>query len=158
MKNTIQLWFFISSGVIFLYANSANSASLTTELDLSFGTFAVINNTTTSDIRITMAGSTIPTNHIAILNPGHIGEYTLHDDFAFTEIFTTVNIVSSETTSSLPSSAQLTLVAVETEFSVTTDASGDATIIVGGTLRTSGDGATYTNTTYSAVINFDISY
>jgi hypothetical protein len=133
-------------------------AAVTIVNELHFGTIAVVNNSTTSDISIQLNNSILLTNHMRVLIPGQRGEYLLSSYPAFTRLFTTVSVVQSETTSLAPGSQQFTLVAVTTAASVTTSGSGTATVIVGGTLRTSGAGGQYNDTPYTATLDLDVNY
>lgn len=131
-------------------------AAFSTIHDLSFGTVAVLNNTSSSEITITLNNQYSVTNHLRVLRPGHRGEYLLSAYPPYTQLFVSANITLTQTASSAGSSEQFTLTSLTTAPSVTTDAAGIATIFVGGTLRTSGSGSgQYFDTSYS--VNFDIS-
>jgi hypothetical protein len=141
-----------------LLSQVINAAVLTVD-DLSFGTIAVVNNNSPSEISISSSGTSTITNHIRIILPGHRGEYVLSSYPAFTKLFTTVSVVAAQTTSTAPGSEQFTLVSVETPVSVTTDINGTATVFVGGTLRTSGNtGGQYYDTLYTASLELSVNY
>lgn len=135
-----------------------SNAAVATNNELSFGTIAVINNDSTSDISINTSGTITITNHFRVIIPGQRGEYVLSSYPTFTQLFTTVSVVQSQTTSPAPGSEQFTLVEVNTAPSVSTSGSGTATVFVGGTFRTSGAGGQYNDTMYSASFNLDVNF
>ncbi|MFT6907858.1 MAG: hypothetical protein ACJAS1_004545 [Oleiphilaceae bacterium] len=145
--------------LVSLLSSPLSIAAISTIDDLSFGTIAVVNNDTNSDITINTAGSIIITNHIRVITPGHRGEYVLSSYPAYTQLFTTVSVIQAQTTSPAPGSEQFTLVSIDTAPSVTTDVSGTATVLVGGTFRTSGSGTgQYNDTLYSTSMELSVNY
>jgi hypothetical protein len=144
--------------LILLTAHSSQ-ADITTVEPLSFGTIVVQGNSSVSEISIDTKNKLTKTNYIRILNLGQRGEYFLSDFPAFTQLFTSANITSSETASSVGSSQQFTLSALTTAPSVTTDGDGTATIFVGGTLQTSGSGiGQYFDTGYTVSFELTVDF
>jgi hypothetical protein len=141
-----------------LLSSPLSIAAIATISELSFGTIAVVNNDTMSDISINTSGRIIITNHIRVIMPGQRGEYVLSSYPTYTQLFTTVSVVQSQSTSPAPGSEQFTLVEVNTAPSVTTSGSGTATVFVGGTFRTSGAAGQYNDTLYSASFNLDVNF
>lgn len=135
-----------------------SNAAVATINELSFGTIAIINNDSTSDISINTSGTITITNQIRVIMPGQRGEYLLSSYPTYTQLFTVVSVVQSQTTSPAPGSEQFTLVEVNTAPSVTTGGSGTATVFVGGTFRTSGAGGQYNDTLYSASFSLDVNF
>ena len=134
-------------------------SGITTIEALSFGTIAVLNNDSTSDITISPANNITITNQIRILVPGTRGEFLLTNYPAHIQVSITANIVAAETVSATPPSEQFTLINIDTAPSVTTDGTGIANIYVGGTLRTSGSGSgQYFDSTYTATYELDINF
>jgi hypothetical protein len=133
--------------------------AITSVSDLSFGTIAVLKNDGVSEIRISTTNQTFLTNHIRVLVPGQRAEYLISGYPAFTQLFTSANITNTETFSPAPSSEQFTLSALDVVPSVTTDASGNATIFVGGTLQTSGTGSgQYYDTDYTVFFELTVNF
>jgi hypothetical protein len=144
---------------LLLFAISPCSiAAVTIINNLDFGTIAVVNNTTTSDLTININNSITLTNHIRVLTPGQRGEYLLSSYPAYTQLFTTVSVLQAQTSSPAPGSEQFTLVEVTTASSVTTSNSGTATVLVGGTFRTSGASGHYNDTPYTATLQLNVNY
>lgn len=153
--------FFKSTSFLFLYLGfmPATLAAFTALNELSFGTVAVLNNGTESEITINVDNQYNVTNHLRVLTPGQRGEYVLSAYPPFTQLFISANVTLTETSSAVGSSEQFTLTSLTTAPSVTTDAAGTATIFVGGTLRTSGDGSgQYFDTDYSVKFDISINY
>ena len=158
MCNVKQRLFLIllSLSIIALCLMQAAHAAFSVVNKLSFGTVAILNNSTPSEITIHLNNQYTITNHIRVLRPGQRGEYLLSAYPPYTQLFVSANITFTQTASTVGSSEQFTLTSLTTAPSVTTDAAGTATIYVGGTLQTSGSGAgQYFDTDYS--VSFDIS-
>lgn len=144
--------------LIFFISFSVSSA-VTIVDKLSFGTIAILDNTTTSDITVAVDGKTTVTNHIRIIELGQPAHFILSSFPAYTQLFTTANILIAETTSTAPVSQQFTLINLTTAPSVVTNGTGIAEAFIGGTFRTSGSGVgQYVDSLYTANIELSISY
>ena len=131
-----------------------------TQVDkLSFGSIAVLDNTTTSEITVDTQGRMTYSNDIRILDLGKPAYFVLFDYPIYTQLFTAASVLSAETVSSIYGSQQFTLINVTTASSVTTNGTGMAEVIIGGTLQTSGNGGgKYYDGNYTATLQLTISY
>ena len=143
----------------FFLCNYNSFAAVTEVEELAFGTLAILKNNVASQITINTNNQINFTNHIRVLVPGHRGEYLLSAYAPFTELFTSANILLTETSSSAPPSEQFTLTSLDTAPSVTTDANGTATVYIGGTIQTSGNASgTYYDTPYFVTFELAINF
>lgn len=135
-------------------------AAVITENALSFGQVVIVDNSVVSTVTIDLSdGKTRTTKKMLVLVPGHLGEFTLLSFQPYTEVDISVSFLSAESASVVGSAEQFTLTNLTTEPKVTIDEHGIATIYVGGTLSTSGNGNNgYTNTSYLGSFNLVISY
>ena len=136
------------------------SATVTLIEPLSFGTIAVLDNSVASDITISQTSQTFIVNHIRAIEPGNAAEFVLTDLPGNVEVFTTATVtqMTTGTIDPTPPTEQFTLVSVDTAPSVTTDGTGYASIKVGGTLRTSGNGGHYFDVRYRAALLLTFNY
>ena len=150
----------ISLLVILFILSSLSIAGVTTIEKLNFGTLAIVDNTTPSDITINSAtNQIIITNGFRVLLPGNRAEFLLTNYPNYTPVFTTATILVAETTSLTPPSEQFTLINIESTPSTTTNGTGLATIYVGGTLRSSGSGTgQYFDAIYTATYELEINF
>ena len=131
-------------------------ADITEISALSFGTIAVSNNQSSEYVSISHTGTRSNSSGIHVINSAQVGEYALSNYPASQLVFLTATVVQSTTNSQLVSTEQFRLTATSIANSITTDASGNGTFYVGGTLSTSGSGSTlFVDTTYR--INYQIS-
>jgi len=139
---------------------SLSMAGVTTIDKLNFGTLAIVDNATTSDISINSATNQILiTNGFRILVPGNRAEFLLTSYPNYTTVYTTATVLVAETTTLTPPSEQFTLISVESTPSAVTDGTGLATIYVGGTLRSSGSGSgQYLDAVYTATYELNINF
>lgn len=134
-------------------------ATVTLIEPLSFGTIAVLDNSVASDIIISQTDQTTIVNHIRVIEPGRAAEFVLTDLPGNVQVFTSATITQMTTTTVDPApTEQFTLVSVDTAPSVTTDGTGYASIKVGGTLRTSGNGSSYVDVQYRARLQLTFNY
>ena len=154
--NTLLISTILISQLFFFSLAFAGTTVIET---LSFGTVAVLDNSSTSEVTVTSTNTVSCTNHIRILIPGHRAEFLLTSYPTYTTVFTTVNILSAETTSPATASEQFTLINLEIAPSVTTDGTGFASVYVGGTLRTSGSGSgQYFDSSYTATYELNLNF
>lgn len=132
-----------------LYAESAEVQAL------SFGNMAITSNDTVSDLVISHINgvSPISTNSIHILSFGTPGKYQLSGFSAYTPLVISVN------------SSQLSIGGAEpinvgsfTYNDVVTDESGNALLVIGAKLSTTGSGVSYKDATYSGVMTIVVGY
>ncbi|WDE12072.1 DUF4402 domain-containing protein [Thalassomonas haliotis] len=144
--------------LLFLLAFPAG-ATVTLIEPLSFGTIAVLDNSVASDITISQTDQTTIVNHIRVIEPGRAAEFVLTDLPGNVQVFTSATVTQMVTTTVDPApTEQFTLVSVDTAPSVTTDGTGYASIKVGGTLRTSGNGGSYVDVQYRASLQLTFNY
>ncbi|PKF61169.1 hypothetical protein CW745_11075 [Psychromonas sp. psych-6C06] len=120
----------------------------------------VTDNSSVSSVTVNLVdGKTLSNNKLRVLVPGQLGEFTLIDFPPYTQLYINAVILSSETTSDDYSPSQFTLDNITTLPTITVNESGIATLFIGGTLSTSGDGTNqYINSNYDGIYNISISY
>ncbi|MDH5258742.1 MAG: DUF4402 domain-containing protein [Gammaproteobacteria bacterium] len=127
---------------------------------LDFGTIALKNNASTYTIRVRYTGQIINDPEIIIVTPGTPAEYLLTGFPASTLLTITVTSLAGITTSPIspvPGNQQFTISNFDYLPSVSTNATGEATIYVGATLTSSGTGV-YDDTLYVTTTNLVITY
>lgn len=130
----------------------ADSAEIT---PLSFGRFVVANNGSVSTLRVRHDGrAQVVSGSIYPIEFGTAGEYYLSGYPAFTPL--TISISGFDLSTDGPTE-EFTISDFTFE-DVTTDENGEATLIVGATISTSGNGNSYVNSTYDATINITITF
>jgi len=131
-----------------------------TQVDkLSFGNIVVLDNSTISEITVSTQGKVTYTNDIRIIDLGHPAYFVLSEFTTYTQLFTVASVLTAESVSSYSGSQQFTLTNLTTASSVTTNATGIAEVIIGGTLQSSGSGTNmYYDDTYISTLQLIISY
>ena len=143
----------ISSGLTLVSNNSyADSLEIT---PLWFGRFVIADNSTVSTLTIRHDGrNPIARNRIHPIEFGTAGEYQLFNFPAYTPLAITI---TGNNLSTAGPTEEFTI-GDFTFDDVTTDADGQATLVVGATLSTSGNGTNYVSAEYSAIYNIVINY
>ena len=123
---------------------------------LSFGRFVVADNNTVSTLTVYHDGrNPRATNNIYPIETAIPGEYFLSNFPAFTPL--DITVLTNDDLSTDGPTEEFTVNNVTFE-DVTTDANGEATLIIGATLSTTGSGTGYVNAEYDAVIMINISF
>ena len=137
---------------------------------LSFGTFAVADNTMPRALVITTDNDTLPDTGIVMGEDGQRGVYEFTGLPANVSFFIGVNMPNPPTDGGIvfDDTAAVTLGGAEpftvSDFTVgdggmiQTDGGGNATMTLGATLRTSGNGAQYIGGTYQGQASFTLYY
>lgn len=129
-------------------------AYLNDVVNLSFGSFALINNDTPQTIVVPPAGSAVfGVNVIEGPTPPVAGEYFLEDLTPNTLLDVTI---ADTTLSRFGGGSPLFTITDFTTNTPTTDGNGDATLFVGATLTTSGSGAHYESGNYTGTMDITI--
>lgn len=149
-------------------AHQAPAQEMTVVDHLSFGTFAVADNSISQAIVVTPDNDTFPDTGIAVGQPGQRGVYEftgLPPNVAF---YVGVDVPNppSEGGIVIDDSAFLTngrsftvdSFALGNGGVLQSDGAGDATMLLGATLHTSGDGTPYSGGTYAGQVSFTIYY
>lgn len=125
---------------------------------LSFGKIAVISNSSVSSTSIRRNGSQTSTEKILVIEQGSPAVIQLSSFPIFNTISLTSNVPVSST---MPysGSQQFTLAALDMPATIKVDGLGEAVLIIGGTLTTSGLGGTYYNeAVYDVYFEIEFSY
>lgn len=122
---------------------------------LSFGRFVIADNSSVSTLTVYYDGrNPRASNKIYPIERGTPGEYQLSNYPAFMPL--NITIISTDDLSTSGPTEEMTL-SNFTHANIRTDANGQAVLIVGATLSTSGNGNNYVSSNYSAnyIINID---
>lgn len=125
---------------------------------LQFGKIAITSNSSVSTTTVRRNGSQLSTNKILIVQQGAPAILQLSNF----PIYTTVNLSAiTPVSSGMPysGSEQFTLTALDMPASIQVNGLGEATLVVGGTLATSGLGGIYYNdAVYHIYVDIEFSY
>ncbi|MEH6711191.1 MAG: DUF4402 domain-containing protein [Paraglaciecola polaris] len=136
---------------------STVEAEVIVDEPLSFGTFAIINNSSVSTISISTNDRASRTRDIQILYIGQAARLRLVNYPPFTRLFISP-VLPQQSTVFVGTTEQFTLSQVDMPDSIITDSLGEASLRVGGTLETSGNGGSYIDTTYNLTLMLTINY
>ena len=139
---------------VFCTAATARAATLTVITDLSFGSFGLMDNSTPQTIIVTPAsGVTYGIKVVDGPTPPEAGEYLLEGLTPDTLLDVSIDDMAlSPGGGGSPDFA----IGSFTTNTPTTDSSGNATLLVGATLTTSGTGVHYESDQYSGTMNITI--
>ena len=121
------------------------------------GTFAIIGNSVKSSISISVNDRASRTNSIQIISSGQAGQFRLINYPPYTRLLITP-LLPQITSVFAGTTEQFTLTEIDIQNSVITDSSGEASIRVGGTLESSGNGGSYLETIYNLNIMLSVNY
>ncbi len=139
---------------LFLQISNA-SPQLISEQRLSFGLIAVAKSPSINQLTITLDGQVRHTKGIYILQPGHPAKFSLIGYPANTMLMINATIVKSK----MGIDNTLKLITLTTPRTVTTDGTGFASIVVGGTLESTGQPSSLEEkANYQSQIAIDIHY
>ncbi|NTS75668.1 DUF4402 domain-containing protein [Catenovulum sp. SM1970] len=127
---------------------------------LNFGRIVIADNSAVSEITITQSGYITNTNKIFILEPGNPGEIHFYDYPHYYQLDVSVNIVTPYTYQSgmVTTTEQFELVNIDTANRISVDGTGFARLLIGGTLRSTGNSLPYQSIAYQAIYEIDVSY
>ncbi|WP_022941859.1 DUF4402 domain-containing protein [Psychromonas hadalis] len=135
----------------FSYANE----QLITEQPLSFGIIAIAKSPHIKQLTVNTDGQLQHSKGIYILQPGHVAKFSLIGYPANTMLMINATIIKP----AMDINNSLKLIKIITKQTVTTDGTGFATIIVGGTLQSTGQPKNLDKkANYQAQIAIDIHY
>lgn len=144
-----------------IISTATSADSLTLIQPLTIGTFAITKNTSPSTITVHLDGRTTTSNSIGLIDAGTTAEYLLSTFPPYTYVNVTASILTPQTSSIVAplDSAQFDVINITTPAFVQTDISGNASLFVGITLRTSGvSGEFYYNAPYTARYLISVDY
>ena len=147
--------------------HTAEAQEINVIQDLSFGTFAIRENTMPHSITINPDGSTTYDPDIISNVDANRGEYQFTDLPANVTFFVGLSfsnppsegglMIDNQTPLSDGGGPQFTITTLIGE-DLSTDNNGDGTLYVGGTLTTSGTGATYNSGSYTGQFDVTLFY
>lgn len=142
--------------ILILFASPLKAAGLVTDRQLSFGEFAIQRNNSVSSLTVPLSGNSYSTNALRVIRQGHSGLLRLVELPLYTQISITP-ILPAEGTHAFGSS-KFFITALDFPTNISSNGMGVASLPMGGTLETSGDGGTYYDGDYSFVIYLDVTY
>ncbi|OUR90582.1 hypothetical protein A9Q81_19045 [Gammaproteobacteria bacterium 42_54_T18] len=138
---------------VVLFSSNANAA-MDEEQSLHFGTFALVNNTTVSTLKIFHTGATPDaSSKLYPLSFGQAGHYRL----TAYPVFTPLTITIADFTLNVGMAEPFTISAF-THDAIITDGAGEALLKLGATLSTSGTGTNYGDAVYTGIIDIQVSF
>ncbi len=123
--------------------------------EFSFGSFAIKDNTARHMLRVSRTGGVTADPEFIIFSGPTPAEYNLSGFPAFTPLNVTI---PDSTVTSGGGGAGFTLESFTPTPSLTTDGSGNATLLIGASLYTSGNSALYVDGAFSGTIDITITY
>lgn len=127
------------------------------EENLDFGTFSIVNNTNVSSLTVTRYGQSFSSNSLRIITPGEPAILKFINYPAFTTLY--LNPITPATGRvQSGNSAEFILTELDIPASVTTNGAGEASMLLGGTIESSGTGQSYLDTDFIFSIRFTINY
>lgn len=135
-----------------------STADIVVEQPLDFGKIAISSNSSVSTTTIRRNGTQSSTNKIFIVDPGQPAMLTLSNF----PIYVTLNVSANTPVSSAmmyPGTEQFTVTSLDAPAQVKMDSSGMGSVLIGGTLATSGlGGIYYSNAAYNIYIDIEFAY
>ncbi len=135
-----------------------SSADIVVEQPLNFGKIAISSNNSVSTTTIRRNGTQTSTNKIFVVDAGEPALLS----FSNFPTYITLNISANTPVSSAmmyPGTEQFTLTSLDVPAQVKMDSSGMGTLLIGGTLATSGlGGVYYNNAAYNIYIDIEFAY
>ena len=140
--------------LLWLATVPAVAATLTDIVNLSFGSFALMDNATPQTIVVTPAGGvTYGAKVVDGPTPPQAGEYLLEDLTPDTALVITID---DTTLNRVGGGSPAFTISDYVTNNPTTNAGGDATLLVGATLTTSGTGVHYESGSYTGTMAITI--
>ena len=143
--------------VLYMLGAAKTHAAMEVNVPLSFGTFAIPNNSLVSQLTISTNYRSYSTNHIHVIQPGQPGEFKLVEFPVHTRLFLNASL-PQQSTVFVGETERFTLTNIELPDSVITDSNGEADLLVGATIKSSGNGGRYLDTKYDLPLIFTINY
>lgn len=151
-----------AAGLVFVFCISLFAVPVLADIQvnqqLNFGKIAITSNASVSTTTVRRNGSQLSTNKILVVQAGTPAILQLSNFPAYT----TMNLSSNVPVSSAMGyggTEQFTITALDMPSVVKTDITGQGTLIIGGTLATSGLGGVYYNeAVYNIYLEIEFSY
>ncbi|MBU3016729.1 DUF4402 domain-containing protein [Paraglaciecola agarilytica] len=128
-----------------------------TEENLSFGVFAIKNNSSISELSVSANGRTSTTNSIRVLRGGQAAQIRLVNYPLYTRLFISAILPQSSTVFA-GMTEQFSINHVDMPETVITNYLGEAIFPLGATIETSGNGGAYLDTTYNFRLMLTVNY
>jgi len=149
-----RLVFFVVVTAAFLLVAKNVTAAITEVQELSFGTFALVDNATVSTLRIPYNGTNpVASSKLYPLTRAQPGQYQISGMPSFQALIITINNFSLQVGAAEPFNVN-----TFTYPALITDTNGEALLEVGATLNTTGSGTGYADATYTGTISITISF
>lgn len=145
--------FIVAIFFIFVEEKSAKSETITPVQELSFGTFALKNNSSRHLLRVARTGGVTSDSEFIVMTAPTPGEYTLSGFTPSTSV--TVSIPDTVIT---VGGGYFDVESFTPTPGLVTDASGNATLRFGASLYSSGIGSNYSDGTFTGNINITVNY
>lgn len=142
--------------LVFYFAKA--SADIVVEQPLDFGKIAISSNSSVSTTTIRRNGTQTSTNKIFVVDSGKPAVLALSNF----PIYVTLNVSANTPVSSAmmyPGTEQFTVTSLDVPAQVKVDSSGMGSVLIGGTLTTSGlGGIYYSNAAYNIYIDIEFAF
>ncbi len=154
VTNLFSLLLILSAAI---FSCTASAEAITEQQPLSFGQFAITDNTIVSTMTIPYNG--LPpsvTGNIIPITPGQAGHYLLSGFPAYVLFYITVT--SSNLTKGGTGQPEPLVLDNFTHPTLTANANGEALLKLGARLSTTGNGVSYVDAPYSGTITITVSW
>ncbi|GLR70671.1 DUF4402 domain-containing protein [Agaribacter marinus] len=141
------------------YIFPAYSQTIEQTREISFGTISVTDNSAQHQILIDQNGNIAVDDEFLVIDPPLHGVYRISGYPANVRLFLSSAIIQPQTQSTQFSPEQFTLISINIVPSIRVDSLGEADIIVGGTIQTSGSGnLIFGDTDYSSRFSITVNF
>lgn len=132
-------------------------AQVTMLEQLNFGKLVISSNQTASSLTLLPSNTNSFTNHITLLEKGHVGQLLLEGFPARIQINVS-DLVSEQSLNNTFGGPPLVLNRLIYNSPVLTNSLGTALLRVGGQISTTGDGRSYNDGNYNTTVEVEISF
>ena len=139
-------------GVIF------SAQSQIVQRPLYFGTVIIRGNSVESRIVVPRAGKPYSTNSLQLIEDAHPAELILQSFPAYTELHLTPIVPVELSVTADPLLPPFIVESLDIPLSIFTDANGEGQLIIGATIKTTGDGRAYPDASYTGSVDIVVSY
>jgi hypothetical protein len=141
------------------FSTSISWAQIVEEIPISFGTIALVHNDSVGSLSIDIFDNLSVDNNFRVITPGNFGVFNISGLPANSALPVQVNITNSTMNPGRAFDESFTFSVSSYDQTARADASGNATIRVGGTITTSGTGnRNFEQATYESQIRITINF
>ncbi|WP_127021372.1 hypothetical protein [Rheinheimera mangrovi] len=144
--------------VLFALLVVCSAQSQIIQRPLYFGTIITTGNTIVSRIVVPRSGKPYSTHQLQIVEDAYPSELTLQFFPAYTELHLTPVVPTELRASADPLLPPFIVESLDIPLSIFTDGNGESQLIIGATIKTTGDGRPYPDASYTGSIDIVVNY